>query len=170
MYTKKLYFEAKNHLPFSDLWCYQYPLRRKRKRAKNRRFTHGFARDVMGIDSITKGAPPALQQGCPFLLLSVVTKATATLLFLFLLAAWQHTLYFLTPDAFNVTLAAAHGRFPSVPTPDAFHINKPPPPLQSWHYLFQKEKCPPPWFRFLPILLNGAIYYFIFPNLCFQNF
>ena len=33
------------------------------------------------------GAPPALQQGYPFLLLSVVTKATATLLFLFLFSS-----------------------------------------------------------------------------------
>ena len=52
LYTKKLYFEAKNHLPFSDLWCDQYPLSRRRKRAKNRRFSHVLARDPTGIDRI----------------------------------------------------------------------------------------------------------------------
>ena len=36
---------------------------------------------------ISLGAPPALQQGCSFLLLWVVTEATATLLFLFLFGA-----------------------------------------------------------------------------------
>ena len=41
------------------------------------------------------GAVSALQQGCPFLLLLVVTQATATLLFLLLFS----------------TLAAAHGVF-----------------------------------------------------------
>ena len=55
MYTKKLYFDAKNHLPFSVLRCDQYPLRRKRKRAKNRRFTHVLARDATGIDRIANG-------------------------------------------------------------------------------------------------------------------
>ena len=54
MYTKKFYFDAKNHLPFSVLRCDQYPLRRKRKRAKNRRFTHVLARDATGIDRIAK--------------------------------------------------------------------------------------------------------------------
>ena len=33
MYTKKFYFDAKNHLPFSVLRCDQYPLRREPKRA-----------------------------------------------------------------------------------------------------------------------------------------
>ena len=54
MYTKKFYFDAKNHLPFSDLRCDQYLLRRKRKRVKNRRFTHVLARDATGIDRIAK--------------------------------------------------------------------------------------------------------------------
>ena len=54
MYTKKFYFDAKNHLPFPDLRYDQYPLRRKRKRAKNRRFTHVLARDATGIDRIAK--------------------------------------------------------------------------------------------------------------------
>ena len=54
MYTKKLYFDAKNHFPFSVLRCDQYPLRRKRKRAKNRRFTHVLARDATGNDRIAK--------------------------------------------------------------------------------------------------------------------
>ena len=52
MYTKKFYFKAKNHLPFSDLRCDQYPLRRKRKRAKNGDFSHGLACDATGIDRI----------------------------------------------------------------------------------------------------------------------
>ena len=52
MYTKKFYFDAKNHLPFSVLRCDQYPLRRKRKRPKNRRFSHVLARDETGIDRI----------------------------------------------------------------------------------------------------------------------
>ena len=54
MYTKKFYFDAKNHLPFSVLRCDQYPLCSKRKRAKNRRFTHVLARDATGIDRIAK--------------------------------------------------------------------------------------------------------------------
>ena len=54
MYTKKFYFDAKNHLPFSVLRCDQYPLRRKRKRAKNRRFKHDLARDATGIDRVAK--------------------------------------------------------------------------------------------------------------------
>ena len=54
MYTKKFYFDAKNHLPFSVLRFDQYPLRRNRKRAKNSRFTHVLARDATGIDRIAK--------------------------------------------------------------------------------------------------------------------
>ena len=54
MYTKKFYFDAKNHLPFSVLRCDQYPLRRKRKRAKNRRFTQVLARDATGINRSAK--------------------------------------------------------------------------------------------------------------------
>ena len=54
MYTKKFYFDAKNHLPFPVLRCDQYPLRRKRKRAKNRRSTHVLARDATGIDRLAK--------------------------------------------------------------------------------------------------------------------
>ena len=54
MYTKKFYFDAKNHLPFSVLRSDQYPLCRKRKRAKNRRFTHVLARDATGIVRIAK--------------------------------------------------------------------------------------------------------------------
>ena len=53
MYTKKLYFDAKNHRPFSDLRCDQYPLRREPKRAWNGDFWHVFACDVTGIDSNT---------------------------------------------------------------------------------------------------------------------
>ena len=54
MYTKMLYFDAKNHLPFSVLRCDQYPLRRKRKHAKNRRFTHVLSRNATGIDGIAQ--------------------------------------------------------------------------------------------------------------------
>ena len=57
MYTKKFYFDAKNLLSFSVLRCDQYPLRRKRKRVKNRRFTHVLARDATGIDRIAKRRP-----------------------------------------------------------------------------------------------------------------
>ena len=52
MYTKKFYFDAKNHLPFSELRCDQYPLCRKPKHAKNGDFLHVFACDAMGIDHI----------------------------------------------------------------------------------------------------------------------
>ena len=52
MYTKKFYFDAKNHLPFSELRCDQYPLRREPKRAKNGDFLHVFACDATGIDHI----------------------------------------------------------------------------------------------------------------------
>ena len=49
MYTKKLYFDAENHLPLSDLRYVQYPLRRGQKRAKNRRLSPDFVRDAMDI-------------------------------------------------------------------------------------------------------------------------
>ena len=52
MYTKKLHFDAENHLPLSDLRYDQYLLRRGRKRAKNRRFWDVFARDAMRIGCI----------------------------------------------------------------------------------------------------------------------
>ena len=53
MYTKKLYFDAENHLPLSDLRYEQYPLRRGRKRAKNHRLSPDFVRDAMDICRIT---------------------------------------------------------------------------------------------------------------------
>ena len=47
------------------------------------------------LHTVLSGAASALQQGCPFLLLLVVTQAIATLLFLFSLAPWQlHTVAF----------------------------------------------------------------------------
>ena len=49
MYTKKLHFDAEKRLPFANLRYDQYPLRRGRKRAKNRWFLHVFAREVTGI-------------------------------------------------------------------------------------------------------------------------
>ena len=49
MYAKKLYFDAENHLPLSDLRYEQYPRRRGRKRAKNRRLSPDFVRDAMDI-------------------------------------------------------------------------------------------------------------------------
>ena len=52
MYTKKFYFDAKNHLPFSDLRCDQYPLRREPKCAQNGDFSHVFACAATGIDRI----------------------------------------------------------------------------------------------------------------------
>ena len=49
MYTKNLYFDAENHLALSDLRHEQYPLRRGRKRAKNRHLSPEFIRDAMDI-------------------------------------------------------------------------------------------------------------------------
>ena len=49
MCTKNLHFHAENHLPLSDLWYDQYPLRRGEKQAKNRRFFPLFARDATDI-------------------------------------------------------------------------------------------------------------------------
>ena len=53
MYTKKFYFYAKNHLPFSVLRCDQYPLRCEPKRVKNGDFLHVFTCESTGIDRIT---------------------------------------------------------------------------------------------------------------------
>ena len=58
MYTKKLHFEAKNHLLLSDLQYDQYPTGRGRKRTKCSDFSYVFARDPSGIGRIairTKG-------------------------------------------------------------------------------------------------------------------
>ena len=49
MYIKKLHFEAKKHLLFSDLRYDQYPSRRGRKRSKNAHFWHVVARHAMRI-------------------------------------------------------------------------------------------------------------------------
>ena len=53
MYTKRLYFDAENHLPLSDLRYEQYPLRCGRKRGKNHRLSPDFVRDAMEICRIT---------------------------------------------------------------------------------------------------------------------
>ena len=53
MYTKKLYFDAENHIPLSDLRYGRYLLRRGRKRAKNRPLSQYFVRDAMDICRIT---------------------------------------------------------------------------------------------------------------------
>ena len=58
MYTKKLHFDAENHLPLSDLRYDQYPLCRGRKRAKNRRLSPVFTRaatDICRIGNRRKG-------------------------------------------------------------------------------------------------------------------
>ena len=52
MYTKKLYFDAKNHLLSSDLRYDQYPSGRGRKRTKNSDFSYVFVRDATGIGRI----------------------------------------------------------------------------------------------------------------------
>ena len=52
MYTKKLYFDAKNHHLVSDLRYDQYPSGRGRKRMKKSGFSYVFARDPTGISRI----------------------------------------------------------------------------------------------------------------------
>ena len=52
MYTKKLHFDAKNHLLFSDLRYDQYLSGRGRKRMKKSDFSYIFTRDPTGIGCI----------------------------------------------------------------------------------------------------------------------
>ena len=52
MYTKKLHFDAKNHLLFSDLRYDQYPSGGRRKGMKKSDFSNVFTRDTTGIRRI----------------------------------------------------------------------------------------------------------------------
>ena len=52
MYTKKLHFEARNHLLFSDLQYDQYPSGRGEKRTKWSELSYLFDYDPTGIGRI----------------------------------------------------------------------------------------------------------------------